>query len=181
MLVGPVASDDYLILKRMGRRQTPPPHGLFWGVLWFPDLAQAAEQEGHDLGAGAVVVGAEGGSTGAASDAVFSGPQNCGVVVGVSRHISEGIHAVRDGRLLRAPQEGDDLRAGAGCVGAEHGVAGALGDALLHGPQNRVIVVAASLHVGKGHVTVLSPSVRIAVRNSLPPTDISRSPPPKRT
>lgn len=37
-------------------------------------LVQAAEQEGHDLGAGAVIAGAEGGSTGAAGDAVFSSP-----------------------------------------------------------------------------------------------------------
>ena len=54
-------------------------------------LVQAAEQEGHDLGAGAVIAGAEGGSTGSAGDAVFSSPQNCGVVVGVSRHVGEGI------------------------------------------------------------------------------------------
>ena len=63
---------------------------LFYSGFVFL-LAQAAEQEGHDLGAGAVIAGAEGGSTGAAGDAVFSSPQNCGVVVGVSRHVGEGI------------------------------------------------------------------------------------------
>ena len=111
----------------------------------------AAIDEGDDLGSRAVVVGAEQAAADTAGDVVLLRPGDCRRVVSVRGHIGEGRIAADSGAAVGTPQEGDDLRAGAGGVGAEHGVAGALGDALLHGPQHRVIVVAASLHVGKGH------------------------------
>ena len=54
-----------------------------------------------------------------------------------------------------APEEGYDLRAGTVVVGAEGGVAGALGDAVLHGPQHRIMIVTALGHVGEGHRVAL--------------------------
>ena len=100
-------------------------------VFAFHLLPQATEQERHDLGAGAGGVGAESRIGGAEGNTVFHSPQHRIGVVGVCRHVFEGIH--RTGRMgcLKAPQEGHDLRPGAGCTEAEGGIAGALGDALL--------------------------------------------------
>ena len=110
-----------------------------------------AVQEGHDLCAGAFLIRTEDGERCSDCDIMFDRPQHSIDIVGVCGYIGKRIGHARCRRLLGAPQEGDDLRAGAGGVGAEHGVAGALGDAVLHSPQNRRLVVAASLHIGKGH------------------------------
>ena len=125
----------------------PPPCCCFGGA----GLLHAAIQEGHDLRTGAVVVGAEGSGGSTGSNTVLHGPQDRIGVVGVSGHIREGIHGAGNRELLRAPQEGDDLGAGTGHVRAECGIRGANRDTLLHGPQHGVVVVAASLHIGKGH------------------------------
>ena len=122
----------------------------------IPDLlTQAAIQECYDLGAGAGGIGAEGGGGSTGGNTVLHSPQHCAVVVGTSRHIGEGIHTVSSGRFLATPQEGNNLGAGAGGVGAEGGVCGALGDALLHGPQHRVVIVSIRLHIGEGVHTAL--------------------------
>ena len=52
--------------------------------------------------------------------------------------------------LHAAIQEGYDLATGAVAVGAEGGVAGALGDAVLRGPQDCTGVVSVSGHIGEG-------------------------------
>lgn len=72
---------------------------LFYSGFVFL-LAQAAEQEGHDLGAGTVVAGAESGVAGARGNTGLSSPQDRIGVVSVSRHAGEGMHAVMDNRLL---------------------------------------------------------------------------------
>ena len=79
-------------------------------------------QEGDDLTAAAVQIGREGrcGSTG--RNLFIHRPQNRVVVISPGFHIGEGIFNVRRGRLLRAPQEGDDLRTGAVRFGAEGGL-----------------------------------------------------------
>ena len=114
-------------------------------------LVMGAVQEGHDLCAGAFLIRTEDGERCSDCDIMFDRPQHSIDVVGVCGYIGKRIGHARCRRLLRAPQEGDDLRAGAGGVGAEHGVAGALGDAVLHSPQDSIMVVAASRNVGKGH------------------------------
>ena len=130
----------------------------------FPDLlAQAAIQERHDLGAGAVVVGTEGGGGGTGGNTVLSSPQNCVGVVSVSRHVGEGIHAVGGGRLLTAPQEGDDLRTGAGGIGAEGGGSCAGGDALAHGPDHGVGVVSIVSHIRERIFAVLFRPLGISI------------------
>lgn len=71
--------------------------GILCALLF---LTQAAEQEGHDLGAGTVVAGAESGVAGARGNTGLSSPQDRIGVVSVSRHAGEGMHAVMDNRLL---------------------------------------------------------------------------------
>ena len=51
--------------------------------------------------------------------------------------------------MIGSIQECCDLGAGTGGVGAEPVLAGAGGDALLHGPQDRVVVVCVGAHIGK--------------------------------
>ena len=74
-----------------------------------------------------------------------------------ARHI--GIGGFRASRLRRtggAPQIGDDLGTGAVLVGREGGGGGAVGDALVHGPLNAVIVGRGRRHVGEGQALVNS-------------------------
>ena len=110
----------------------------------------APVEECDDLRTGTISVGTERAVGSAGGNSVLHSPQHRVSVVGVSRHVGERIHALGRGRLLSAPQEGDDLGPGAGSVRAEGGGGGAGGDAVLHGPQHRIIVVSVSLHIGKG-------------------------------
>ena len=113
-------------------------------------LHEVAIQEGHDLGAGAVVGRAEGGAVaGALGDAVFHSPVRSAGVIGVSLHIGEGVGCADSGRLLSAPQEGDDLAAGADSIWTELTAAGAAGDALLYRPGHGLGVVRVSGDVGE--------------------------------
>ena len=64
---------------------------------------------------------------------------------------------VGEGRVLRAlrlpgetPEEGGQLGTGAGAVGLEGAVPGAIGDALLHGPAHGLRVVSAAGNIGEG-------------------------------
>ena len=54
-------------------------------------LAQAAEQERHDLPAGASGIGAEGGFAGAFGDAIGHSPHDGLAAVAFQAHISEGV------------------------------------------------------------------------------------------
>ena len=76
-------------------------------------------EEGHRLRTGAGRVGAELALACAAGDAVFDRPGNSLGIEGVSGNIREAAHALGSGRTGRTPQEGDDLRAGAGIVGEQ--------------------------------------------------------------
>ena len=76
-------------------------------------------------------------------------------VVGVSRHVGEGIHATGSGRFLAAPQEAHALRTGTGRIRGELPVAGARGDALLNGQQYSVVIIGVSGNVYKGHFRAL--------------------------
>ena len=111
----------------------------------------AAPEESHDLRSGAIRVGAEGRAGGSLGDVLPDRPQHRIGVVGRGLHIRERIAAARCRGLLRTPQESDDLGTGAGHVGAERGVAGALGDAILHCPQHSVVIIAAHGDVCKRH------------------------------
>ena len=59
--------------------------------------------------------------------------------------------AARRGRIGGAPQEGDDLRAGAALLRGEGGGGSALGDVEVHGPLDGIIEVVAGSHVDKVH------------------------------
>ena len=100
---------------------------------------------------GAIRVGAECGVGGSLGDVLLDRPQYRISIVGGGLYIGKGIGRTRCRGLLGTPQERDNLGAGAGHVGAERGVAGALGDAVLHRPQHSVVVVAACGDVGEGH------------------------------
>ena len=61
-------------------------------MLWL--LLHAAIKEGHDLSAGAVIVGAEGGCGGTGGHTVLHGPQDCIAAVSFGSNIGEGIHRI---------------------------------------------------------------------------------------
>ena len=111
----------------------------------------AAPEEGHDLRSGAIRVGAEGRVGGSFGDVLLDRPQHRIGVVGRGLHIRERIAAARCRGFFRAPQERDDLGAGAGVIRAEPGLAGAFGDAVFYRPQHRVVIVVARGNVGKRH------------------------------
>ncbi len=89
-------------------------------------LLHRAVEERHDLRSCAGVIGAEQTVADAAGDAVLLCPSHCRCVVSVGRHIGEGCVAADSGVALGTPQEGDDLRTGAGLVGSEQAVADAV-------------------------------------------------------
>ena len=65
------------------------------------------------------------------------------VVVNILSHVVEGVEFVlRRGLILLAVQEGHHMGPGAAQLGAEGSVGGADGDAPLHGPQHRLVIVA---------------------------------------
>lgn len=119
---------------------------LISGLLF----AHVTIQEGHNLGAGAVSVGAELVVASAAGHAVLNGPGHCVGVIGVGSHIGEGAGRFSGGSILGTMQEGDGLRTGAGGVGREGSGGGAAGDLRLRRPQDCVIEVVAFLHIGEG-------------------------------
>ena len=124
------------------------------GLAAWPYVSRsllAAPEEGHDLRSGAIRVGAECGVGGSLGDVLLDRPQYRVGIVDGGLHIDKEIGCTRCRGLLRTPQESDDLGAGAGHVGAERGVAGALGDAVFYRPQHRVVIVAARGNVGKRH------------------------------
>jgi len=108
-------------------------------------------EEGDDLGTVAGGVGAELGGGQAVGDAVLHGPEN-GLIeeIGVF-HIGEGGNG---GHGLRgthgAPQEGDHGGPVTDVIGAELVCGNAVGDALFHSPQDRLIEEIGGLHIGEG-------------------------------
>src|SRR5699024_12147768 len=70
-----------------------------------------------------------------------------GGIVFSLRHVGHRVGCRRRGAAGGAPQERDDLGAGAGLVRGEGGGAGAVGDALVHRPDHGVIVIGVVGHV----------------------------------
>ena len=80
-------------------------------------------------------VGRERGVAGAPGDALLDGPQDRIVIVSISLHTSEGVHAALGSRGPGGPpQEGNSLGTGAGSVGGEVGGVSAAGDTVFSGP-----------------------------------------------
>ena len=98
------------------------------------------EQEGHDLGASAAVIGAERRARRAVGHAVFHSPGHCISIESISRHIGEAVRRAGRG-AQRAVQERHTLGAGAGGIGAEGAVTGTQSDAILHSPGHSLGVV----------------------------------------
>ena len=114
-------------------------------------LSLVPPKECHNLAAGAVVAGAEQTTADTAGDAVFQRPCHCVIAIAAGEYVAGNFScALGSGRTGRTPQEGHCLCAGAGCVGAELTVAGAAGDALLHGPFHCLGVVCVGGNVREG-------------------------------
>ena len=114
-------------------------------------LSHVPPKECHNLAAGAVVAGAEQTTADTAGDAVFQRPCHCVIAIAAGEYVAGNFScALGSGRTGRTPQEGHCLCAGAGCVGAELTVAGAAGDALLHGPFHCLGIVCVGGNVREG-------------------------------
>ena len=116
----------------------------------------------------AALAGGVGGKTCVGHHTVFIGSQHRLVEILVRRHGDMAVGIV-DGCTRfpgGAPQEGEDLRLGAGLIGRECGSAGAAGHALFNGPADRFVAVIAHGHVGingLGGAAASSASVSIGV------------------
>lgn len=98
----------------------------------------------HLTGAG--VVGAKLISAG---HALLSSPGHSLLIVSARIDVRKGASALGFRGTGGPPQEGDDLGTGAGVIGAERRVRGAVGDALFHRPGNGVPVIGGLRHVGE--------------------------------
>ena len=83
----------------------------------------------------------------------FHSPQHRVVIIAVRGHIGEA-HAGTggSGRAHGTPQEGHGLGTGAAAVGIKAGGGNAGGDALVHRPQDGVVVVIPGLHILEGRL-----------------------------
>ena len=106
-------------------------------------------QERHALAAGAGRIGREHRRGHAVRDAVLNGPSNRLGIVSARRNIREAAHRLRLGAAGGAPQEGDDLRTGAGLVGAKHRVRQAVGDPLIDCPLHCIGKVSVRGNINK--------------------------------
>ena len=109
----------------------------------------AAVDHGRSLRTGTDVVRAEGRLRQTGDDAGARRPADSFAVVRALVHIRERHPVIHHGRTGRAPEEGDDLRAGAGIVGSEHITAHAVGNAVFHRPIHRVLIIAAGGYIHK--------------------------------
>ena len=85
----------------------------------------------------------------ALGNAVLNRPRNCLGVVCICRNIREAAQRLRFRRTRRTPQEGYNLRSGAGSVRSEQRVAHAAGNTLLRRPEDCVIVIILRVNVGE--------------------------------
>ena len=121
--------------------------------IFFDSSVERPVEEGHDLGAGAGVVGGELRLAGAGGDPVLHGPEDGLVVILGRGHVGEGV--VRRfglGAAVGTPEEGHDVLTHAGQAGTEVGGVGALGDLgiVVEGPEDGVIEVVLLLDVHEG-------------------------------
>ena len=82
-----------------------------------------ARQERYAVCARTGLIRAEGGIGRTVGDAILDRPCNCLGIILVRGHIGKVAQRTRFRRTRRAPQEGDDLRSGAGSVRSEQRVA----------------------------------------------------------
>ena len=108
-----------------------------------------AVQERHHLATGADDIRRKPVVANTVRDPVFHRPGHSLGVVGVGRDIREAARALGLGAADSTPQEGDDLRAGAGLVRSKQVIANAAGDALLRGPLHGFVVVGVGHHIGE--------------------------------
>ena len=119
-------------------------------------LALSAVQEADGLSTGAGLGSAEHILGGAVGDAVLQSPQDSVIVEVAFLHVHEGVDDGGSlGAALGAPQEGDDVCTVAQLVGTEGGLGHAVGDAILHGPQNGLIEECGLLHIGEAGLALL--------------------------
>ena len=130
-------------------------------------------EEGHGLLTSAGSIQAELAVAGTDGDAVLNRPCHSLGVVAVGRNIGKAARIFQFGRAGCTPQEGDNLRAGAGGVGGKmHGIR-AGGDSLLHRPQHRIIEVVIGLDIIKESIAAAYPNTEYQrcivhqVRNTL--------------
>lgn len=98
----------------------------------------------HSTGAGSVPAeGAAGYHT------LFSGPKRRAVKIVAALYIREGIAPAGPGRTVGPPEESQNLRHGAVCVGGKGGSGSPRGNFLVHGPPYRVREVVAFFHISK--------------------------------
>ena len=97
----------------------PPRLSVLCLRVKFGGSLHAAIDKGNDLCTGAGIVGAEQAAADTAGDAVLLRPCNRCCVVCVSRYVAESGIAADSGAAACAPQEGNDLRTGAGSTGAD--------------------------------------------------------------
>ena len=109
--------------------------------LAIDQLTNGTEQESHALSTGAGGVRTEFAIARAGGDTILYCPCNCLCIIGIHGHIGEAAHGLGFGGTGSAPQEGDDLCAGARLVRPKEAVANTAGDALLGGPLHSLIVV----------------------------------------
>ena len=113
-------------------------------------LCVGAVEEGDDLGTVADGVGTEGGLGQAVGNAVLSRPDDGLLIEAARNHIVEGVAALGGGSAHGTPQEGDDL----GTVALEHGAEvvlfHAVGDLVLHSPQDCLVVEVLLVHIIEG-------------------------------
>ena len=108
-----------------------------------------AIQQSHDLGAGAVRLGAELAVSGTAGDAVLICPSDSLGIVGICRHIAETA-TTHCGRTGSAIEEGNGLAAGHSPARGEGLRVGSAGDAILNGPQDCAVVIVRAADVLEG-------------------------------
>ena len=111
-------------------------------------LQDVAIEEGHNLCPSAGVLGGERRCARAVGDVAFDCPENGAAEIGARLYVGKRvIRAGRRGLPLIAPEEGDDLRTGAGVVRAEGRAGRAVGDALFDCPKDGIVIIRALPHV----------------------------------
>ena len=113
-------------------------------------LVASAVQEGDDLRAVADGGDAEGVGIDAGGDALLHGPCHGGGVEFTGLHIGKADRRMGFRASLAAPQEGDDLGPVAGGGGTKVCAVNTGGDAILHGPQDGLVVEVAHAHIAEG-------------------------------
>ena len=117
--------------------------------LAIDQLTNGTEQESHALGTGAGRVGAELAVTGTGGDALAQRPADSFGVVRVLGNICHVHSVIHHGRTGSAPQESDDLSAGAGLIRPKETVADTAGNALFLRPLHSLIVIGAGGHIAE--------------------------------